>query len=308
MTLLTVVQNACLSLGINKPNEAVTSYDKQILKLVAYANKGGKEIIRYPAKDAGWSFLRKSFSFNSYFLQVTASTTLGSNILTLADTTGIIVGYGVTGLNIPAYAIVTAVTPTTVTLGNIQNATATGSSTYTFSQISYDLPVDYSSLIPNTYFPLNNTQWYSWQITPAQAQWIKARNGLYAGFSNRFMIQSKSIILDPYPQSVNPYSLLYRSNAYVIDGENQNYKTEFTKDVDTTLIDEELLTESLIWRFKADRGLPYDEDYNIYENHLSQLAGEDGGGGQDIIMGSDYLLNDYYGLNIAEGSWGYYGG
>lgn len=306
MTLLSVVQDACLNLGLNKPNEAVTSYDKQILKLVALANKGGKEIIRYPVKDAGWSFLQNSFNFDSFLIQATATTVSGSNILTLADTTGILVGFGVAGLNIPAYAVVTAVTPTTVTLGNIQFATASGSSTYTFSQVIYNLPADYQSLIPNTYYPLNNTVWYSWQITPAQAQWIKARNGLYAGIPNRFMIKNKSVIIDPYPQNVVPYSLLYRSNAYVIDGDDASYKTNFTKDSDTTLIDETLLLESLIWRFKADKGFPYDEDYKIYEQHLSQLAGQDGGGASDVIMGGDYLLRGYpYAYpNIPEGSYG----
>ncbi len=305
MSLLSIIQNACRELSLNQPNAVVSSSDKQILQLLSFANKAGREIMRTPVKDVGWSFLQNTFNFQTNFVQRTATAIAGSNILTLADTTGITVGYGVISDNLPAYSIVTAVTPTTVTLDNYQSALQSGSSDYNFSQFTYTLPSDYDSLIPDTYYQLGDTVWWTAQISPQDAQFIRSRNGLAVGINNRFRIKGNQIIVDPYPSTNVNYSLLYRSNAYVIDGENGNTKQSFTKDEDTTLLDDDLLEKLIIVKFKSSQGLSYDEEYQDYRRLLDMLVARDGGGSPDLSLGGNNYSYPFLGYrNIPEGNYG----
>jgi hypothetical protein len=306
-TLKVIIQNACTELSLTQPNAIVSSTDKQVLQLLAYANRAGKEIADYPVRGNGWSFLQKKYYFESNFLVKNATSVIDTNVLTLVDTTGILVGFGVTGDNIPPYSIVTAITPTTVTLSSNQFATSSDNLEYIFSQIAYSLPSDYENLIPNTYYQLNNTAWWSTQLTTQQAAFIQANNGLVpTPYFNRFRIVGDNIIIDPYPTSNLPYSLLYTSNGWVVDADdNTIFKNKFTKDDDQVLIDDDLLTLSVIWRFRASQGASYDEDYQIYSRKLERLSARDGGGAGILDLSNSYRNNGY--LSIANVPWGNYG-
>jgi|SRR5687767_3547544 len=305
MTLLTIIQDACRQLDLNVPNAVVSSFDTQVLQLLSFANNAGKEIAKYAVRDSGWSFLQRQFLFNSSYITMETTTTLNSNVLTVVDSTGVSIGYGVTGDNIPSYATVIAVTATTITIEPTKYATATATSDFTFSQISYALPSDYESLAPDTYFPLNNSVWWSLQPMSLQnAQYIKAANGIAGGLYTRFRIIGKSsILIDPYPTSIEPYSLVYVSNAWVVDSAGV-YKNKFTADDDTTVLDEDLIVKSIIWRFKASKGLNYDEDYQLYRLDIERLASNDGGGARTLRIGRpaycDYWVSE---RNVPEGNW-----
>jgi hypothetical protein len=51
----------------------------------------------------------------------------------------------------------------------------------------------------------------------------------------------------------------------------------WTADADTGLLDEEIMTQGVIWRWKAAKGLEYAEDYNKYERLVADQMGRDGG-------------------------------
>jgi hypothetical protein len=307
VTILSIIQNACLELGIPSPAVALTSNDIQINQLVALANRAGKELASMPVKDACWSTLQTQYLFKTNFLTGTATTTLGSNILTMASTAGIAVGFGVQGVNLPNACFVVAVSPTTVTLDPTQTATSTGTATYSFSQISYPMPSDYDHAINQTFWDRN----YRWQmlgpLTPQE--WQVLKSGIApTGPRIRFRIEGNSFMVDPYPNSVTTLAFEYISNGWCasVGGTAQS---SWMLDTDVGTLSEELMTQSLIWRWRAAKGLDYSNEYQMFINAAERAAARDGGGSRTLLtnrqqmssplMNSNQIPDSGYGVPSA---------
>lgn len=72
MTCLTIVQNACLRIGITSPSAVVTSQDQQVLQLLALLNEEGQSI----AERTNWQALTTETSFTTVATEIqTALTT-----------------------------------------------------------------------------------------------------------------------------------------------------------------------------------------------------------------------------------------
>lgn len=67
----------------------------------------------------------------------------------------------------------------------------------------------------------------------------------------------------------------YRSEYWVTDSSGTTGKPRPTADSDLFRLPENLLKLGLIWRFRQDRGLNYDEDFRSYQNALSRYTFND---------------------------------
>lgn len=67
----------------------------------------------------------------------------------------------------------------------------------------------------------------------------------------------------------------YQSNGYVV-AENGSTRAEFLHDSDRFALNERLLTLGMIWQWKANKGLPYGQDYDNYERAIGKAVGTDG--------------------------------
>lgn len=63
MTCLSIIQDACQSIGIPSPTAVVTSSDSQVLQLLGLLNKEGKELARRP--EEGWQALTFEANFTT---------------------------------------------------------------------------------------------------------------------------------------------------------------------------------------------------------------------------------------------------
>lgn len=70
-------------------------------------------------------------------------------------------------------------------------------------------------------------------------------------------------------------NLEYRSEYWVTDSAGAVGKARPTADDDIFRLPENLLKLGLIWRFRQDRGLNYDEDFRSYQNALSRYTFND---------------------------------
>jgi hypothetical protein len=71
-------------------------------------------------------------------------------------------------------------------------------------------------------------------------------------------------------------SFYYQSNLIVAPASGSN-KVAFTADDDTFRLDEELLKLGIIWQWKANKGAPYAEDMENFEDAKAQLMSTDKG-------------------------------
>lgn len=138
---------------------------------------------------------------------------------------------------------------------------------------AYDLPADYSRMSGEIDDPAT---WF-WGYTPFNDvnEYLQFKTGgfLLAGNGGWIILGGQ---LQFYPAPSSGASYPYVSGWYA-RSETGTAKAAFDADTDTFILPERLLTLGLIWRWKAQKGLEYAEDLNMYEIALSQESSRDRG-------------------------------
>ena len=80
----------------------------------------------------------------------------------------------------------------------------------------------------------------------------------------------------PAPQNTAQAQFLYVKNERVLDKDGNPKKT-FTKDDDSFVLDEDLLTLGIIWRWREMKRMDATNDLANFEKMFSTLSGKDGG-------------------------------
>ncbi len=91
---------------------------------------------------------------------------------------------------------------------------------------------------------------------------------------NKFRILNDKLIFDSAIPSGQDLHFEYKSTNWVIPVSGSD-KSAFNLDTDTSYLDEELLTLGLIYKFKNEQGLTYDEEFRDYQMCLSDLKDQD---------------------------------
>lgn len=76
----------------------------------------------------------------------------------------------------------------------------------------------------------------------------------------------------------------------------------WSADTDTSFLDEEIITQGIIWRWKQVKGLDYAEDFAKYEGMVNDAMGRDGGKARLSLSGSG-IMNWPAGVFVPLGSW-----
>lgn len=306
--LLTLCQDVAEDLGLSVPAAIVNNGDETATRLLAQAKKAGEMLARKP--QGGWVCMIKEYDFTTAALAAQAGSIANSGpggtamISGLALTTGVAVTtwYGF-GTGVPKNAIVTAVTPSTVTLN--QAATQTGAGTFQFGQSDYTLPSDFQRVIDNTLWDRSRY----WQMRGPQSpqQWQVYKSSVIgqASVQRRFRFRQEAgaqrISIDPVPtDNGSPLVLEYVSNAWC-QSSGGDLQTTWEADTDTLILDETLFKLGMAWRMLRRLGLSYAEELSEYESEVRKAMAADGGA---AILG---LVSDNYGFllspaNIQEAS------
>lgn len=141
---------------------------------------------------------------------------------------------------------------------------------------AYPLPADYDRMVKGT--GVSSPSWPDWWFSQAHSldQWelIKIRDfSLEPGW---WMIQNGQFWTLPALSTGSKANFYYVSNnIFTADGGAP--KAEITRDDDSFVLDERLLTLGIIWRHKAMKQMDYAEDMRNYEIALSQAMDRDKG-------------------------------
>jgi hypothetical protein len=291
MTLLTAVQEACGELALQQPSAVIGNTDPQVIQLLSLATREAKEFAAQGGQWSGWPELRKEYTFS--LVPATGgtagvyvgNTTNGSATITgIADTTGILAGYGVSGGSILTGAIVQSLTATTVTLNTPANSTTTGQN-FSFGKITYDLPTDIQMFITATQWDRN----FRWQMLgPISAQeWQTIVSGICpVGPRIRFRVMADSTGVDKF--WIQPPPGVAQTDTIAYEYISKNFcnsallvgQSAWTADTDTYLWPEDTLVLGLIWRFKRAKGLDYGEEMQMYERAVDRQIARSGGNRQ----------------------------
>lgn len=89
----------------------------------------------------------------------------------------------------------------------------------------------------------------------------------------RWRVHGRNIIIEPAPAEV--LSAVYQSRFYAV-GADGTEKEAFTADDDGFALPERLLRLAMVWLWKAQKGLPYGQDYDSFEIAASEAFGREG--------------------------------
>lgn len=89
----------------------------------------------------------------------------------------------------------------------------------------------------------------------------------------RWRVQGRSVVVEPAPTET--LSGVYQSRFYAISSAGAEKET-FTADDDSFALPERLLRLCMIWMWKAQKGLPYGQDYDNFETAAGEAFGREG--------------------------------
>lgn len=292
MSLLTIVQQALGEIGLTPPSIVVGNSDPNIQQALYLTNRAGY-YLRTDANAASyWPQLRKQYLFNLLGIgPFTGTFTPNSNVITNITGTnlaGVQIGWQIADQYVLNDTMVTAVNAGagTVTMSQNANLTATqGAQVDTqlaFGQEAYPYPSDFHHWIPQTGWDRN----FRWQLLgPVDAQeWQVLKSGISpVGPRLRYRLMNNQIYINPAPYvptgQSSPISDLivmeYMSKNWVATAAAPTVgaQTSFQADTDVSLLSEDLLTLSLIWRFLKAKGMSFGEELQDYNDEVDKLTG-----------------------------------
>jgi hypothetical protein len=300
-TMLEIVQAATGELGLAVPFSVAGNTAQDTVQQLALLNAVGHELVREPAFN--WQALTTEYRFTSQWTQQTAVVTLGSPVITMASTAGILAStWMVTGNGIAQDTYVKSVdTATQITMS--QNAQASSAAVLlTFAQTKYAFPVDYQRII-------DRTQWDKskhWEMlgpeSPQQWQWLKS-GYISTGPRIRWRILGNTFQIWPGVSTSEYLGFEYVSKYWVLDV-NSLPKASFTADTDTCQFDTRLMVAGLKLKYWGIKGFETQMLQDEFDSILSSVKGEEQGAPtlsfapqpSSILLGPENIPDSGYGV------------
>ena len=135
------------------------------------------------------------------------------------------------------------------------------------------VPSDFDRMVSETFWNRTDQLRVVGPVTPEEWQGLVASVAL--PIESAFQMRAGQIELYPVPTAGETYAYEYVSTQWCQSASGTG-QTAWVADTDTGLLDEELTTLGLVWRFKQSRGLDYAEDMTTYEEQVLQAMARDG--------------------------------
>jgi len=149
-----------------------------------------------------------------------------------------------------------------------------------------------TAIAPNGYrFILNETFWDRTLRLPvwgpvSDSDWQVLKSMVVTGPRTQFRIRGGRLLANPVPTAGNTWAFEYMSWNWITDTTGATYSQYFAADTDLILLPEEIVLLGMTWRWKAEKGIEYAEDFRTYETQVRDALGRDGGK-RTLNMGDD---------------------
>lgn len=116
-----------------------------------------------------------------------------------------------------------------------------------------------------------------------------------------FRFRGGDVLIYPDPTASQTVAFEYVSSYWAETSAGAGASlAAMTSDTDVAILDEELITLGIIWRFLQAKGLDYAEAFRTYQLEVNKAIGRDGGRYKYNLAGHSFPR---YQGNIPEGSW-----
>lgn len=330
MSLLTIVQQAalkCLGTLPSQITSAVNSGDQNIQTLIGVVNEEGQET----SSAHSWQGLRNEASFGTVgavggILKLSGlvggagyasgfSTTYGFVWLTGGHGTGAvatiaIVNGAVTSVTInvssqgSGYQVGDVLSATQASLGGTGGGfSITVATVGIVGQQAQGLILTLAGADFN--FIVNETFWDRTTRRPvfgpkSPAEWQQLQAQLMQGPWYQYTIRGNQLLMLPAPAPGDQIFFEWCSKNWCtsLGGAGQ---AAMVADTDVSKIDETLITLGAIWRFKQDRRIAYQADFDKWQGKFDDLTSRDGAKARLNLAG---VQNDIYpGIIVPSGNW-----
>jgi hypothetical protein len=162
------------------------------------------------------------------------------------------------------------------------------------------------TIAPGFKYIINDTIWNRSTKLPAYGglnprQWQAFKAWGVTNPYPQFRIRGDLLLLTPVPTAGQNYYFEYQSANWCVAADGVTTRNIWTADSDTCRLDERLVIQGVIWRWKQIKGLDYAEDFRKYQTRVTNAAARDGGK-PDLDMGSDQSYGA--GIVVPIGNWG----
>lgn len=155
------------------------------------------------------------------------------------------------------------------------------------STTDWDLPADYARMPKVTHLWQSATPNTPVMPVDSEDDWLGMDVQDFQTVLSRWIIYGNQLHIKPAIANAATVKHFYISNKIVLaSGDTSPTKTDFSVDSDSFFLGDRILTLAVIWRWKAAKGRPYEEDMQNYNALRDQLFGADKGAKGLLRMGS----------------------
>ena len=164
------------------------------------------------------------------------------------------------------------------------------------------IPTDFERMIEGTFWNRSQDRRVVGPLTPQK--WQMLQTGLYNLMWDAFRIRGNDLLMSPVPVAGDTLAYEYVSKYWLTNAAGDTERAAWIADDDVALLDEELITLGVTWRFMKAKGLDYSEAFASYERMVERKLANDGG--MAILdLNGDRLdgAGGAYDPFISEGNW-----
>lgn len=114
------------------------------------------------------------------------------------------------------------------------------------------------------YGPISPEKWQALKTLPNSGPFYKYR------------LRNGRLLFNPVAAAGHTCAFEYKSSSAVLAADGVTYRSSFTADTDTSVLDERLLRAGLRWKWRSEKGLDYAEEFRRYEELGTNACGRDG--------------------------------
>jgi hypothetical protein len=146
----------------------------------------------------------------------------------------------------------------------------------------------------------NRTQKRRWYPMD-DIQWQAMKADGITGPDYYFRIRGNNLIVQPTPAASETVAFEWVSRNWC-QSSGGTGQSAWTLDTDTGILDEAIMTEGVIWRWKQVNGFDYGEDFRKYVRQVANATARDGAK-RRIRMGGTLTTRFLNNRNVSSGSW-----
>lgn len=132
---------------------------------------------------------------------------------------------------------------------------------------------DYLRLEGNSIWNRSTTRKVLGPYSPQE--WQREKGNITTSIWDAFMLRGGDVFITPTPAAGEILAGEYVSKEWVLGADEVTTREVFLTDTDCSLIDEDLLTLDVKWRWLRAHGFSYSEEKLEFENEFSQMTGAD---------------------------------